>query len=127
MMKTLSPEINVVGQPLPNMPWEDRPDGCSDVVWRFSKNPVIPRDLIPCSNSIFNSAVVPYQGEFAGVFRCDDRRRHMQLHSGHSRDGIHWTLENDPIQFQRGAVGPGPALESHPPGRSLPDVAAGAL
>ena len=99
MMKTLSQEIDIVGKPLPNIPWEDRPDGCSEVVWRFSKNPVIPRDLIPCSNSIFNSAVVPYQGEFAGVFRCDDRRRHMQLHTGHSRDGIHWTLENDPIAF----------------------------
>ena len=23
------------------MPWEDRPAGCADVMWRYSKNPVI--------------------------------------------------------------------------------------
>jgi len=22
------------------MPWEERPEGCSDVMWRYSKNPV---------------------------------------------------------------------------------------
>lgn len=41
------------------MPWEDRPAGCADVMWRYSKNPVIDRYHIPSSNSIFNSAVVP--------------------------------------------------------------------
>ena len=25
------------------MPWEDRPAGCADVMWRYSKNPVIDR------------------------------------------------------------------------------------
>ena len=30
-----------------------------DLVWRSSRNPIIPRDLLPRSNSIFNSAVVP--------------------------------------------------------------------
>ena len=25
------------------MPWEERPEGCSDVMWRYSKNPVIGR------------------------------------------------------------------------------------
>ena len=39
------------------MPWEDRPAGCADVMWRYSKNPVIDRYHIPSSNSIFNSAV----------------------------------------------------------------------
>jgi hypothetical protein len=28
------------------MPWEDRSPGCKDVVWRYSGNPIIPRDLI---------------------------------------------------------------------------------
>jgi beta-1,4-mannooligosaccharide/beta-1,4-mannosyl-N-acetylglucosamine phosphorylase len=89
----------VAGAPLPNIPWEERPKGCGDVVWRYSNNPIIPRDLIPCSNSIFNSAVVPFEKGFAGVFRCDDKRRHMQLHSGRSGDGIHWTIEHNRIQF----------------------------
>jgi beta-1,4-mannooligosaccharide/beta-1,4-mannosyl-N-acetylglucosamine phosphorylase len=85
--------------PLPNIPWENRPAGNSDVVWRYSANPIIPRDLLPTSNSIFNSAVVPYQGGYAGVFRCDSRTRHMDIHAGHSQDGIHWQLEPRPIEW----------------------------
>lgn len=91
--------LKIVGEPLPNIPWEDRPEGCGEVAWRYSGNPIIPRNLIPSSNSIFNSAAVPFRGEFAGVFRCDDRRRHMQLHAGRSKDGIHWRLNNERIQF----------------------------
>jgi beta-1,4-mannooligosaccharide/beta-1,4-mannosyl-N-acetylglucosamine phosphorylase len=89
----------ILGPALPNIPWEDKPAGCRDVVWRSRHNPIIPRNLIPSSNSIFNSAVVPFEGEFAGVFRCDDRRRYMQIHSGRSKDGIHWEITNERIQF----------------------------
>ena len=89
----------IVGPALPNIPWEDKPADCKDVVWRYSQNPVIPRDLIPCSNSIFNSAVVPFEDGFAGVFRCDDRRRFMQLHVGRSKDAINWEIDNDRIEF----------------------------
>ncbi len=89
----------IIGEALPNIPWEERPKGCNDVMWRYSGNPVIPRDLIPCSNSIFNSAVVPFEGEFAGVFRCDDKRREMRLHTGRSKDGINWEIEHEPISF----------------------------
>jgi beta-1,4-mannooligosaccharide/beta-1,4-mannosyl-N-acetylglucosamine phosphorylase len=84
---------------IPNIPWQNRPSDCSDVVWRFDKNPIIPRDATSSSNSIFNSAIVPYQGEFAGVFRCDDKSRKMQLHTGFSRDGLSWNIESEPIQF----------------------------
>ena len=69
---------------LANIPWEPRPANSLDVVWRYSANPVIPRNLIPDSNSVFNSAVVPYAGGFAGVFRCDGKRRQMNLHAGRS-------------------------------------------
>jgi beta-1,4-mannooligosaccharide/beta-1,4-mannosyl-N-acetylglucosamine phosphorylase len=82
-----------------NIPWEDRPQGHREVVWRYSGNPIIPRDLIPSSNSIFNSAVVPFQGAFAGVFRCDDKRRAMQLHRGFSQDGVNWEIENERIHW----------------------------
>ena len=95
------------GESLPNLPWEDRPSDCGDIVWRYSKNPVIPRDLIPSSNSIFNSAIVPFRNEYRGVFRCDDKRRFMQLHSGRSRDGIDWEINNERIIFQ-----PAPGSES---------------
>ncbi|MCX6095770.1 MAG: glycoside hydrolase family 130 protein [Candidatus Bipolaricaulota bacterium] len=90
----------MTGPDLPNIPWEERPRGATDVVWRYSKNPIIPRDLLPSSNSIFNSAVVPYQGEFRGVFRCDDKRRAMQLHAGRSQDGLRWRLDPERIRFQ---------------------------
>ncbi len=84
---------------LPNIPWEERPAGNSDIVWRYSQNPIIRRDLLPTSNSIFNSAVVPFQGGYAGVFRCDSRTRHMDIHAGRSPDGIHWQLEPQPIEW----------------------------
>ena len=59
--------LKIVGAPLPDMPWEDRPEGSKEVLWRYSKNPVIPRDILPTSNSVFNSAVVPFKGGYAGV------------------------------------------------------------
>lgn len=42
---------------------------------------------------------MPYQDGFAGVFRCDDKRRKMRLHSGKSKDGIHWDIQPKPITF----------------------------
>jgi beta-1,4-mannooligosaccharide/beta-1,4-mannosyl-N-acetylglucosamine phosphorylase len=84
---------------LPNIPWEDRPAGNNDVLWRSARNPIIPHDLIPSSNSIFNSAVVPFEDGFAGVFRCDNKARRMQMHSGRSADGVSWTLDNERIRF----------------------------
>lgn len=85
-------------QALPEMPWEDRPGGDS-IMWRYSGNPVIPRDATRNSNSIFNSAVVPFQGAYAGVFRCDDTSRRMNIHAGRSSDGIQWKIEDEPIAF----------------------------
>ena len=84
------------------LPWEDRPAGRSELLWRSSRNPIIPRDLLPRSNSIFNSAVVPFGDAFAGVFRVDDRSRTMDLHAGRSDDGITWLLDSTPIRFEPG-------------------------
>ena len=30
----------IVGETLSNIPWEERPDGSNDIVWRYSKNPI---------------------------------------------------------------------------------------
>ena len=46
--------------------WEERPADCKEVMWRYSKNPVIGRYQIPSSNSIFNSAVVPSKMDLLG-------------------------------------------------------------
>ncbi|SMG49510.1 glycoside hydrolase family 130 protein [Paenibacillus aquistagni] len=93
-------KLNIVGPSLPNIPWEERPEGHRDVLWRYTQNPVIPRDLLPNSNSIFNSAVVPFEGGFAGVFRCDDRNRYMRLHTGFSKDGLNWEINEEPLKFE---------------------------
>jgi beta-1,4-mannooligosaccharide/beta-1,4-mannosyl-N-acetylglucosamine phosphorylase len=81
------------------LPWEERPRASGSVVWRYSRNPVISRDLLPASNSIFNSAIVRFDDGYAGVFRCDDRTRAMRLHRGFSRDGLDWALDPEPIRF----------------------------
>jgi beta-1,4-mannooligosaccharide/beta-1,4-mannosyl-N-acetylglucosamine phosphorylase len=94
------PKIEVVGSELPNIPWEERPPDGSDVVWRSARNPIITRDAVPDANSIFNSAVVPFGTGFAGVFRCDNTARRMQLHAGLSQDGVHWQIEPIRIRFQ---------------------------
>ncbi len=99
-MHSRSKKIEIVSSPsIPGIPWEERPDGCSDVIWRYSANPIIHQDHIPSSNSIFNSAVVPHGTGFAGVFRCDSKTRQMQIHSGRSDDGLNWEIDNDRIQF----------------------------
>ncbi|TYB86490.1 MAG: glycosidase [Kosmotoga sp.] len=89
----------MVGKPLPNMPWEERPECSSDIVWRYSKNPIITREAVENANSIFNSAVVPFNDGFAGVFRCDNTARDMQLHSGLSKNGIDWEIDQERIHF----------------------------
>ncbi len=92
-------KFTVLGAPLPNIPWEDRPKGSNEVMWRYSGNPVIPRDILPDFNSIFNSAVVPFGKGFAGVFRCDDKKRTMGIRAGFSDDGINWRIEPELIRF----------------------------
>jgi beta-1,4-mannooligosaccharide/beta-1,4-mannosyl-N-acetylglucosamine phosphorylase len=94
-----APAVDAPPAALPNIPWQDRPAGNSNVMWRSDRNPIIPRDLIPRSNSIFNSAVVPFRGQFAGVFRVDDTTRLMDLHAGRSADGINWSLDEQVIKW----------------------------
>ena len=82
-----------------SIPWEDRPAGSTSVIWRSSRNPIIGRDHLPRSNSIFNSAVVPFGDGYAGVFRVDDTTRAMNIHVGRSADGVAWSISPQPIEF----------------------------
>lgn len=90
----------IIGPALPNIPWEAKPQGYASPVWRYSANPIIKRDAIPFSNSVFNSAAVPFRGKFAGVFRCDDKAVEMNLFAGFSDDGCKWKINHEPIAFQ---------------------------
>jgi beta-1,4-mannooligosaccharide/beta-1,4-mannosyl-N-acetylglucosamine phosphorylase len=89
----------IIGKSLPHIPWQDKRNGDSSVVWRYDKNPVIGTDALRASCRIFNSAIIPYQGAFIGVFRADHRNGYPKLHLGRSRDGIHWKIEERTIKF----------------------------
>lgn len=82
-----------------HIPFEPRPEGSNEPMWRYSQNPIIGRYHIPTSNSIFNSAVVRFGDGFAGVFRCDNRAVQMNVFAGFSADGIHWNIEHEPIKW----------------------------
>lgn len=90
----------IIGEGLSNIPWQEKPENYNEPVWRFSGNPIIKRNAIPNSNSVFNSAVVPYNDGFAGVFRCDSKSISMDIFTGFSDDGINWNISHEPIQFK---------------------------
>lgn len=98
-MNSSNSKIQIVSNSIPNIPWQERPIGDISVVWRYSSNPVIPRNPFPTANSVFNSAVVPFNGKFAGVFRCDDTSRLQNLHAGFSDNAIDWKINPEPIRF----------------------------
>lgn len=84
------------------LPWQNKPDNCNDVLWRYTKNPIINRYDTATSNSIFNSAVVPFKNGYAGVFRCDNKAVQMNIFAGFSNDGINWEINDEPIQMKCG-------------------------
>ena len=65
-------KLKFTGQEIPNMPWEERPEGDSSPVWRYSRNPVIKRNPVPKISRIFNSAVIYDAGIYHGIFRAED-------------------------------------------------------
>ena len=97
----MSSELHLVseGDSTGAIPWEERPPGSAATLWRSNLNPIIARDHLRRSNSIFNSAVVPFGSGFAGVFRVDDTSRTMNIHAGRSSNGIDWEIDEQPIAF----------------------------
>ena len=93
-------KIKIFGEPIKNIPWEPKPAGYAGVAWRHSKNPIIKRNPTKRSSRIFNSALVPYEGGFAGVFRSDHRDGGMYIHSGFSKDGLEWEIDDLEIQWK---------------------------
>ncbi len=84
---------------LPNIPWQDKPEGCSAPIWRYNENPIINRNPIEGVARIFNSAVMPYENGFIGVFRGEQVNGIPFIYLGRSRDGIQWVFEKEKIQF----------------------------
>lgn len=89
----------IIGSALPNIPWQEPPANTRTPFWRYDANPIIGRDGNARSNSVFNSAVVPFKDGFAGVFRCDSLSISMDIFAGFSKDGLHWDIEDTPIHL----------------------------
>lgn len=92
-------EIKIISDALPNMPWQEKPENVDGPVWRYSENPIIKRNPIKKVARIFNSAVVPYEDGFIGVFRAETKTGVPYLYLGRSKDGINWVYEEEKIKF----------------------------
>ena len=93
--------VKIIGQEVANMPWQDRPatDEGTLPLWRYNENPIIGRNPVKGVARIFNSAVVPYQGGFIGVFRGEQTNGVPYIYLGESKDAIHWDFKPDKIPF----------------------------
>lgn len=91
--------IKIIGNSLPNIPWQDRNVSDGLPVWRFDGNPILKRNPTKSAARVFNSAVVPFGDGFIGVFRADMNMQNPQLFLGRSDDGIKWDIEEDPIRW----------------------------
>ena len=91
--------IKMIGNPLPNMPWQEKTADCTAPVWRFSENPIIRRNPLPEVARIFNSAVMPYEEGFIGVFRGEQRDGMPHIYLGRSKDAVNWQFDSEKIPF----------------------------
>ncbi len=89
----------ILGPSLRSMPWQNKPEGCTAVIWRYTENPVVKKNPIPGVARVFNSALIPYAGAFIGVFRGDRINGLPNLYLGRSGDGFHWAFEEDFLHF----------------------------
>ncbi|MBT1280492.1 glycoside hydrolase family 130 protein [Thermoanaerobacter sp. CM-CNRG TB177] len=92
-------KVKIIGESLKNMPWEDKPQNYEGVVWRHSNNPIINWNPTKKTARIFNSAVIPFEGKFVGIFRADHKDGKPQLHVGWSEDGLKWEIEDEEIHW----------------------------
>lgn len=84
-------EFHFIDQGIANIPWQDKPETITGApVWRYSANPIIGRNPVDGVARIFNSAVIPYEGAFIGVFRGEQVNGIPYIYLGRSEDGINW-------------------------------------
>lgn len=90
----------IIGDTLKNIPWQEKPEGCEDVIWRHEGNPIIGWNPTKSTARIFNSAVMPYKEGFVGVFRADHKDGKARVHLGWSKDGLKWDIDDEHIQWK---------------------------
>nr|WP_308743004.1 glycoside hydrolase family 130 protein [uncultured Anaerocolumna sp.] len=94
-------DIKIIGNIVEKMPWEEKKGGkYGSPVWRYSNNPIIGRNPVKGVARIFNSAVIPYEGEFIGVFRGEQTNGIPYIYLGRSEDGITWNFDENRIPFE---------------------------
>lgn len=93
-------EIKLICPTVPNMPWQEKPSGCTAPMWRHSDNPIIGRNPLPDVSRIFNSAVMPFGDGFVGVFRGEQRDGIPHVYFGRSKDAMHWEFDPEKIDFR---------------------------
>ena len=77
----------LTGGNLPNIPWQEKPDNLINApVWRYSENPIIDRNPLKNVARIFNSAVIPYEGKYIGVFRGEQTNGIPYIYMGRSEN-----------------------------------------
>lgn len=91
--------VKIIGDALPNMPWQDKPEGYKEIVWRHTGNPIIDWNPTQKCARVYNSAVAPYGDGFVGVFRSDHKNGRAHVHLGWSKDALHWEIENEEIRW----------------------------
>ncbi|MBR4711326.1 MAG: glycoside hydrolase family 130 protein [Clostridia bacterium] len=93
-------KYQILAPALENMPWQERTDEPSNSpLWRWNDNPIIGRNPLKGVARIFNSAVMPYEGKYIGVFRGEQCDGVSFIYLGHSEDGVHWEFEPEKIHF----------------------------
>ena len=97
-------KVKMMSPAVPNMPWQDRAEGKTSgitdaPIWRYNENPIIGRNPVKGVARIFNSAVIPYEGAFIGVFRGEQTNGVPYIYLGRSEDAIHWDFDANKINF----------------------------
>ncbi|MDP8298780.1 MAG: glycoside hydrolase family 130 protein [Candidatus Tantalella remota] len=69
---------------------------------RYKGNPIITANAVPRANSIHNSAIVPFEGGYAGIFRVDEIDFNFTMHVGFSKDGLKWEIDPEVIILSGG-------------------------
>jgi len=87
------------GREIKNLPFQECPEGFDGPIWRYTNNPIIKRH--PCTRvaRVFNSALVPFEDGFIGVFRGDNIDDIPHLYVGRSKNGIDFDINPTPITF----------------------------
>ena len=79
---------------------QEKPEGLKGApIWRYSENPIIGRNPIEGVARIFNSAVMPFEDGFIGVFRGEQTNGIPYIYLGRSKDAIHWEFDSNKIPF----------------------------